>query len=206
MGHGLRKNSTTSRGVRLIYARRIQLYTSMPEGDKTLDEPPDRLINLFGALALGVADRIRWAALDTTEFGGETAAAVVVIGHARGLSIDQLGRVLGLSHPGTVRLVDRLSTAGLATRSVAAHDRRAVALTLTEAGEAHRAALLKRRRDALATILSDVCAQDRIVLERAIDKMLGGLPHDAVSALTVCRFCDAERCADCPMNVFGPLT
>ncbi len=170
-----------------------------------MNKPSDRLINLFGALALGVVDRIRFAALDSSTPGGETAAAVVVIGHAAGLSIDQLGRVLGLSHAGAVRLVDRLSAAGLAIRSPASHDRRAVALALTEAGKAHQSALLKRRNTALAAILSNIPAQDRLMLERVIETMLRGLPQDAISALTVCRFCDGKRCTDCPMDAFGAL-
>lgn len=56
----------------------------------------DRLVNLFGALAVGITDRIKKAAFDPTiPGGGETTAAIVVIGHATGLSIDELGRVLG---------------------------------------------------------------------------------------------------------------
>ncbi len=87
-----------------------------------MSDPSDRLINLLGALATGVADRVRGAALDGTTFGGETAAALVVVGHTPGLSINQLGRVLRLSHPGTVRLVDRLANAGHVARSLAPHD------------------------------------------------------------------------------------
>lgn len=57
----------------------------------------DRLVNLFGALAVGITDRIKKAAFDPTiPGGGETTAAIVVIGHATGLSIDELGRVLGV--------------------------------------------------------------------------------------------------------------
>ena len=42
----------------------------------------DRLVNLFGALAVGITDRIKKAAFDPTiPGGGETTAAIVVIGH-----------------------------------------------------------------------------------------------------------------------------
>lgn len=170
-----------------------------------MSEPSDRLINIFGALALGVADRVRWAALDEAGLGGEGAAALVVIGHQSDLSIDQLSRVLGLSHPGTVRLVDRLEKAGLASRRVAAHDRRALALNLTEEGCVRRDALLERRREALKVILKEVAGADLAVLERAVDAMLPTLPGDATSALTVCRFCNEEQCADCPMDAFGSV-
>lgn len=166
-----------------------------------MSEPSDRLINLFGALALGVADRVRWAALDSTGLGGEAAAALVVIGHQANLSIDQLARVLGLSHPGAVRLVDRLEVANLARRSVAEHDRRTLALNLTVAGRSQRDALLERRRQALNAILGEVAQKDRKLLERAVERMLVTLPDDATSALTVCRYCNEQQCADCPMDV-----
>lgn len=170
-----------------------------------MSDPPDRLINLFGALALGVADRVRWAALKETKLGGETAAALVVIGHAPGLSIDQLRQVLRLSHPGTVRLVERLTSAGLVVRSKAPHDRRTAAVCLTEAGQRQQDTLLQRRHAALTTILRAIEPEDRIVVERALETMLETLPDDAASALTVCRFCDVEQCSDCPMDTFGAL-
>lgn len=170
-----------------------------------MDTPSDRLINVFGALALGVGDRLRTAALGDMTYGGETAAALVSIGHSPGLSIDQLGRVLRLSHSGTVRLVDRLTNVGHATRSVATHDRRAVAVYLTESGREQRNELLERRRDALANVLATVATEDLAALERIVDAILPTLPTEATSALTVCRFCDEQRCGACPMDAFGAI-
>jgi MarR family transcriptional regulator, negative regulator of the multidrug operon emrRAB len=170
-----------------------------------MNEPSERLINLFGALALGVTDRVRWAALAETALGGETAAALVVIGHSPGLSIDRLSQVLRLSHPGTVRLVDRLTAADLAVRSMAPHDRRVAVLSLTKAGQVHRIALLERRRKALEAVLNEVAPEDRAALERLTEAMLRRLPKDATSALTVCRFCNNQLCLDCPMDAFGAV-
>lgn len=173
-----------------------------------MDKPSERLINLFGALALGVSDRMRKAALagDTGHaMGGETAAALVVIGHAAGLSIQKLGQVLQLSHPGAVRLVDRLAAAGLAQRTHAPHDRRAVALTLTAQGETQKENLLERRRMALESVLNMVEPEDYAAFERVIGQMLGALPDDATSALNICRLCNEHKCADCPMEIFGSI-
>lgn len=64
----------------------------------------DRTANLLGAAGLAVADRIEAAARAVLHRAGETPAALVVIGHGTGPSNDQLRRVLGLSHPGAVRL------------------------------------------------------------------------------------------------------
>ncbi len=53
--------------------------------------------------------------------------AIVVIGYGLGPSNDQLRRILGLSNPGAVRLVNRLVADGLVERREG-RDRRAVAL------------------------------------------------------------------------------
>lgn len=163
----------------------------------------DRLVNLFGALVTGAADRVHAAVREQTGLGGETTSALVAIGHAPGLSIDQLRRVLGLSHPGTVRLVDRLTSAGLAARSTSARDRRLVALSLTSAGSAQRAAVHQRRRLVLEELVARVAESDRPALERAAEAVLTALPSDALSALAVCRLCDEASCPDCPMTDFG---
>lgn len=170
-----------------------------------MNDDYDRLANLLGALATGLSDRTRLAVAEQTSLGGEAAAALIVIGHAAGLSIDQLGRVLKLSHPGTVRVVDRLVTAGLAERKPAVSDRRALALQLTPAGELERSAVLEARRAALSTVLGHVAPEDYPALERLVEKMLVSLACDATSAMGVCRFCNQHQCPDCPMDQFGAL-
>ena len=168
--------------------------------------PSDRLINLLGAMALGVADRVRQAAAEASESGGETAAALVVIGHEPRLSIDQLRRVLRLSHAGAVRIVDRLAAQGLVDRQPSPDDRRVAALVLTEAGEAQRAHLLALRRSTLEPLLTAIPPEDRQAFERVAERILSSLPDSALTALSTCRFCDDQRCPDCPMDMFGSAT
>jgi MarR family transcriptional regulator, negative regulator of the multidrug operon emrRAB len=72
---------------------------------------------------------------------GEAGAAIIVLGYAPGLSVEILRKVLGLSHPRTVRLIDRLEADGLAERREAI-DGRAVALHLTPKGVALRTQLM----------------------------------------------------------------
>lgn len=170
------------------------------------DTQPDRLINLFGALALGVSDRVKAAALQTIPSGGETAAALVVVGHEPCLSIDRLSHVLRLSHAGTVRLVDRLAALGLVERQPSATDRRAAALMLTAEGKTQRAELLAGRRSTLAPLVDMLSDDERQMLERIAEKILASLPSDALSALSTCRFCDEQRCSECPMDRFGPVS
>jgi MarR family transcriptional regulator, negative regulator of the multidrug operon emrRAB len=75
------------------------------------------------------------------------AALVALDGEAGGGSIDALRRILGITHSGTVRLVDRLAGAGLVERRVGA-DARAVALHLTPQGRrlARRVLAAAKRR------------------------------------------------------------
>jgi MarR family transcriptional regulator, negative regulator of the multidrug operon emrRAB len=75
-----------------------------------------RTANLLGAIALSLADDILETAERHVAHGGCTPAALCVIGHELGLSTDFPARVLRMSHPGTVRLVDRLEADGLIQR------------------------------------------------------------------------------------------
>jgi DNA-binding MarR family transcriptional regulator len=73
---------------------------------------------------------------------------LLVAGDAPGLR--ELARAAGVSAPTATRMIDGLQARGLVAREPSAQDRRAVRLSLTDAGsaavEAHRERLLARRR------------------------------------------------------------
>ena len=73
--------------------------------------------NVLGALSLVVADRMN-AAVEAVVALGPSAPAALAALHEflDGGSVTQLSSVLGLSHSGTVRLVDRLAVEGLVER------------------------------------------------------------------------------------------
>jgi len=159
----------------------------------------DTTANLLGALALALADRIKQAADAPVGRGSETPAAISEIGHAPGLTIDLLARSLRLSHAGAVRLVDRLEADGLVERR-AAQDGRAVALFLTRAGKQRRKVILARRRAALDTVLEHLTRDEQRELSRLARKLLVRLPAGEADALSICRLCDEQTCADCPIE------
>ena len=99
--------------------------------------------NQLGALALALSDRLATAA---EPVGGATAAEALVAlnGTAAGGSIDALAGIVGLSHSGTVRLVDRLERDGHVERRRGA-DQRSAALILTPAGRRLARQVLTRR-------------------------------------------------------------
>lgn len=158
----------------------------------------DRTANLLGALGLAVADRIAEAARQTLHHAGETPAALVVIGYGLGPSNDQLRRILGLSHPGSVRLVDRLVADGLVERREG-RDRRAIALYLTPAGHALREALLAERLAAIRPVLEPLDADEQQALATLLHKLLAALPATDLERCTVCRLCDNRVCTACPI-------
>jgi DNA-binding MarR family transcriptional regulator len=111
--------------------------------------------------------------------------------------------VLGLTHSGAVRLVDRLTDAGLAERRRGS-DGRSVAVALTPAGRRAAAAVRVARERALAEALSALSGDERRALSALHEKLLAGLTSDRASARRLCRLCDADACGHergtCPVT------
>lgn len=167
-------------------------------------EPSDRLINVFGALSQAVSDRVRIAIAEAFNAGGETAAALIAIGHAPGMSISQVRETLRLSHAGAVRVVERLGDQGWVAKSPSPSDRRVVHVSLTSLGQVERTKLLGLRNAAVAELLSKVPAHDCGALERVADTILSSLLSDPHGGLATCRLCDQARCTDCPVDRHRP--
>ena len=158
----------------------------------------NRTANLLGVVGLAVADRIEETARDILNHAGETPAALVVIGYGCGPSNDQLRRVLGLSHPGTVRLVDRLVADGLVERREG-RDRRAIALHLSERGMALREELLKGRLAAIRPLLAPFTDAEQETLAALLHKLLSSMETTDMERRTLCRLCDDRVCINCPI-------
>jgi MarR family transcriptional repressor of emrRAB len=149
--------------------------------------------NAFGALSLAVGDRMQEAMAAVAGHGASGPAALVALdGEAGGGSIDALRRILGITHSGTVRLVDRLATAGLVERRVGP-DARAVALHLTPQGRRLARRVLAAREAALEQVLAPLSTAQRGQIEPLLAAMI-----DALQDRRICRTCDTGRCASCP--------
>jgi DNA-binding MarR family transcriptional regulator len=158
----------------------------------------DRVANLLGVVGLSVADRIAKAARDILHHAGETPAAVVVIGYGLGPSNDQLRGILGLSHPGSVRLVDRLVADGLVERRTG-RDKRSIALYLTKQGEALREDLLLGRLAAIRPLLTPLTTTEQETLASLLHKMLSAMETTDLERCNLCRLCDDRVCTNCPI-------
>ncbi len=158
----------------------------------------DRTANLLGAVALTVSDRLEQTARDILNRSGETPAALVVIGYGFGPSNDQLRSVLGLSHPGTVRLTDRLVADGLVERREG-RDRRAIALYLTENGYTLREKLLEGRLAAIRPLIDPLSSTDQKLLGDLLSKLLTSMQSNDLERRQICRLCNDGVCSDCPI-------
>jgi DNA-binding MarR family transcriptional regulator len=156
------------------------------------------IANLLGALSLAVMYRIEQGARDIIGHAGETPAALIVIGYGPGMTNDKLRRILGLSHSGTVRLVDRLVSDRLVERRHG-KDGREVALHLTAKGAVSRKDLLASRISAVASLLDVLSASERKRLGELIHDMLARQNTSEMDRFKTCRMCDNGVCSNCPL-------
>ena len=160
-----------------------------------------RTANLLGALVTALHDDLEDASSAALEHGSAFPAALVSVHWAPGLSIERLRLILGMSHSGAVRLLDRLEREGSVERK-AGKDGRSVALHLTAQGRRQVKAVLDRRRQLLSGALELLSQAEQGRLEELLEKLLGGITRDPVHSGHICRLCDEAACPDasCPVG------
>jgi MarR family transcriptional repressor of emrRAB len=147
--------------------------------------------NLLGAAALLVEDAVLGRVEKELPRTASAPAALVTLAHEPGLTIDGLRTVLGLTHSGAVRLVDRLEEDGLVRRSRAG---RTVGLSLTPGGRRALARIERARLAAAQDLLAPLSAKEREQLERFVGRILAARTHGAADLNRICRLCSFEAC------------
>lgn len=157
--------------------------------------------NLLGAVSLAVTDAVEADAVRVVGLGGQAAGALVLIDLRPGTTIKRLAERLSLSHPGTVRLVDRLVAAGLVARG-AGDDHRTVRLHLTPAGAAKIDDLRRARVARLDELVGALGDTERRALRPILEGLARALTTDLVRAFAMCRLCDTATCEahGCPVE------
>jgi DNA-binding MarR family transcriptional regulator len=160
-----------------------------------------RAVNLLGALVTALQDELEAATDEAARHGAAFPAALVSILGEPGMSIESLRRILGLSHSGGVRLLDRLETERLVERK-AGPDGRTVALHLTATGRRQARAVQEAREAALRRAFQLLSPAEQGQLRRLSEKLLGGLTRDREHSDHICRLCDLSVCpeASCPVE------
>jgi DNA-binding MarR family transcriptional regulator len=160
-----------------------------------------RVVNLLGAVVVGVHDRLSEVTEVTAGRTGVTAAALATVAQYPGLTVEQLRRCLGISQPATVRTVDALQAGGLLVREPGA-DRRSLALRLTAAGKSRARRVLEARAEVLDPLLDELGDADRQALEAVLEHVLVRLTTSARRGDEICRLCDIGACPPdlCPVE------
>lgn len=163
-----------------------------------------RTVNLLGALALVLSDRVEAAVRDVGGLSARDAAALITLrNYAEREPLSVLEQALGLSQPGAVRLADRLAQRGLVQRRREGPDRREVRLSLTDEGRAAADGALRERSGALEGLLGSLGPAGRRALEPLLEELLAAATASRADARTTCRLCDAVACghpARCPVT------
>ncbi len=155
--------------------------------------------NVLGALALIVTDRTTAAVAAAGGQSGTAAAALSALHHFLDHpTVDALGRVLGLTHSGAVRLVDRLEAAGYVTRGPGA-DGRSRSIALTRKGQRAATRVSAARADVLTGALAGLSTVEREQLHGLLGRVLGALVTEKVTTAPgeggwTCRLCDTVAC------------
>ena len=157
-----------------------------------------RTFNLVGALGMALADGQRRVMGAASGLADTEAAAVNVVGLAPGRSIASVRVALAITHPGTVRVVDRLVARHLVERR-AGTDGRTVGLHLTAAGEEAFAAQAAAREAWLTPFAQALGSDAEAVVERLLG-LTGGTEEDGEH---LCRLCDERVCPQdrCPVTI-----
>ena len=164
----------------------------------------DRRDNMLGAFVLAVSDRLRRETEEAIGHTGASASALIMVAQFPDRTIEFLRQAIGLSHPATVRVVDRLVERGLVRRRPARRGP-AVALTPTAAGKRQARELLEIRQRVIADSLPELSAAESdalgAILERALghvsrfarDQALPTLRHAALPTIRLPGHADADR-------------
>ncbi|MFD0687664.1 MarR family winged helix-turn-helix transcriptional regulator [Actinomadura fibrosa] len=161
----------------------------------------ERLANLLGATSLAVTDLVLAEITGSAEVSASGAAALVVLAHAPGLGVTELGRRVGLTQSAAARMVDGLQAAGLADRRPGSG--RVVRVHLTPEGEQAVGRLLSARGAPLTGVLGALDAAERETLAALLGKLLAALYERIGDADLMCRLCDRHCCtagAVCPVG------
>jgi DNA-binding MarR family transcriptional regulator len=170
----------------------------------------DQAANVTGAGVLALADMLREATERAADHGASAPAALAALEtYLGGTSIDGLRRVLGITHSGAVRLVDRLEADGLLHRTAAA-DGRERGLVLTPAGRRTARQVLAQRAVALDTALAPLDSGEREQLGELLGRVLAGLTDGHETAGRICRLCEPVPCGHyegrCPVSIAAAAT
>jgi MarR family transcriptional regulator, negative regulator of the multidrug operon emrRAB len=167
------------------------------------NQPTSRLSNLLGALSLAVADQIREATEQAAGVSDAGPAALVSLRESPSeRTIEELRLLVGLTHSGGVRLVDRLSDLGYVTRRLRPPGR-SVVVTLTPDGVAAADRIERARAEVLDRAIRSLSESEQDLLASTVSTVISDIARDRLARRAagrppqggaLCRMCDFTAC------------
>jgi DNA-binding MarR family transcriptional regulator len=159
-----------------------------------MDRGLEHTANLLGALALSLHDRTSEAIAEATGQPESGAAALSALDQFLDQpSVGRVDQVLGLTHSGAVRLIDRLEGDGYIERGQGA-DGRSRSVRLTQRGTRLARQTAQARLRVLEGALADLSERDRRQLDALLSRLLPGLIRGPGAKRWMCRLCDLRAC------------
>jgi DNA-binding MarR family transcriptional regulator len=162
-----------------------------------------RLANLLGALSTGISDGIYESTAMAAGLDGVASAALIaLLDFMPGGSVRTLSQVVGLTHSGAVRVVDRLVAERLVTRGSSA-DARSRSITLTARGVKVARDVRAARERAVSGVLEQLTASERAMLTTLSERLVAGITEQRLEKRragekpaggALCRMCDFGAC------------
>lgn len=162
-----------------------------------------RLVNLLGAISLAVGDAMDASVAAATGLDvAASTALVAMLDFTPAGSVRLLSQVVGLTHSGAVRLVDRLVEAGHVERRPGA-DARSRAISLTPSGRRVARRARRARERALGDITGQLTDAERASLSALAERLVEVVTmarlerrrrDEPMSSGALCRLCDFAAC------------
>ncbi|WP_082171776.1 MarR family winged helix-turn-helix transcriptional regulator [Methylobacterium indicum] len=155
------------------------------------------LSNKLGALGALIEERTTHAFGDLSP----SAAAVLSTLHFRSeMTTTELSKIVGVSQPTAVRLLDGLQRRGLVERGEQAG--RYTPLSLTDAGRMEVVRLQCERISSIGSLLAILGPDEIGEFEGILDRILAAATTSRASARTTCRLCEHDLCGPgiCPIG------
>lgn len=161
----------------------------------------ERQLNAFGGLVVGVSDVVTRTMTEKTGLDEVTTVALLAVHTRPGQSVGALAQLLGTTHSGGVRIVNRMHHAGLVDRRPGP-DGRTAALHATGRGDELSVTALEVRRAALSDLMSNLAPVQVEALTGLIDDLAPALARTRAEAQRVCRMCEHAVCRGelCPVG------
>jgi MarR family transcriptional regulator, negative regulator of the multidrug operon emrRAB len=181
----------------------IGSYNGLHARSQVVKRRDPRLANLVGALSIGISDAIYESTAIAAGLDGVASAALIaLLDFMPGGSVRTLSQVVGVTHSGAVRIVDRLVAERLVTRSSSA-DARSRSITLTARGVKVARDVRAARERAVSEVLEQLTASERATLTTLSERLVASITGQRLDKRNagqtppggaLCRMCDFGAC------------